>query len=244
MSAETTAIGLILLLSGFTMSFAGFGFALVSVPLLALFLSVKVAVILQFPYCMGLFMYQAWHYRKHFSWTPMQPLFLGTILGLTAGTLLLYHLPESLLKRILAFFIMLFVLFNFFSSNRRFAKHRVHSPWLGRICGFVSGSFLGAYTIGGPPIVMYFSLITKDPLEAKSFMATFFSILFIVLAVVYGAAGMFTPENLKTTVVFSPVVILGSVAGFWAFRHASSRMYYWAVNLLLLLASVTLWIRS
>jgi len=226
------------------MSFAGFGFALVSVPLLAIFLPVKMAVILQFPYCMGLFMYQAWHYRKHFSWAPMQPLFLGTILGLTVGTFLLYHLPESLLKRILASFIALFVLFNISSASRRLAERNVNHLWLGRICGFISGSFLGAYTIGGPPVVVYVSLITKDPLQAKSFMATFFSILFVVLAIVYGAAGMFSYENFKTTLMFSPVVILGSVAGFWAFRYASNRMYYRAVNLLLLLASVALWLRA
>ena len=226
------------------MSFAGFGFALVSVPLLAIFLSVKVAVILQFPYCMGLFMYQAWHYRKHFSWTPMKPLFLGTIFGLTIGTFLLYHLPESLLKRILALFIALFVLFNFTSASKRFAERNVNNLWLGRICGFISGSFLGAYTIGGPPVAIYVSLVTKDPSQAKSFMATFFSILFVVLAIVYGAAGMFTYENLKTTIVFSPVVIFGSVAGFWAFRHASNRIYYLAINLLLLVASVTLWLRA
>lgn len=226
------------------MSFAGFGFALVSVPLLSLFLPVKVAVILQLPYCMGLFMYQAWHYRKHFSWAPMQPLFLGTLLGLTIGAFLLYHLPESLLKRILALFIALFVFFNYTSASRRFAERNVNNPWMGRICGFISGSFFGAYTIGGPPVVVYVSLITKDPLKAKSFMATFFSILFVVLAIVYGVTGMFSYENFKTTIVFSPVVILGSVAGFLAFRHVSNHLYYQVVNLLLLLASVTLWLRA
>jgi len=238
------AILFILLLSGFTMSFAGFGFALVSVPLLTLFLPVKVAVILQLPYCMGLFMYQAWHYRKHFSWAPMQPLFLGTIFGLTIGTFLFYYLPESLLKRILALLIALFVFFNLTSASRRFAERNVNNPWLGRACGFLSGSFFGAYTIGGPPVVIYVSLITKDPLKAKSFMATFFSILFVVLAIVYGAAGMFTYETLKTTIMFLPVVVFGSVAGFWAFRHASNRIYYWVINLLLLLASVALWVRA
>jgi uncharacterized membrane protein YfcA len=57
------AMVLIFFTSAFVTAFAGFGFAMVSVPLLALLLPVKLAVALQFPYSMGLFMYQAWHYR-------------------------------------------------------------------------------------------------------------------------------------------------------------------------------------
>ena len=52
------ALAPIFLVSAFTMSFAGFGFAMVSVPLLALLLPLHQAVALQFPYCLILFLYQ------------------------------------------------------------------------------------------------------------------------------------------------------------------------------------------
>jgi len=61
------AMAIVFFVSAFVTSFAGFGFAMISVPLLTLLLPVKVAVALQFPYSMGLFMYQAWHYREHFK---------------------------------------------------------------------------------------------------------------------------------------------------------------------------------
>jgi uncharacterized protein len=88
LSAEA-AIALIFLISAFTMSFAGFDVALLSVPLLALFMPVREAVALQFPYLFALFAYQAWHYRKHFRWSDMKPLAAGVALGTLPGLMLL-----------------------------------------------------------------------------------------------------------------------------------------------------------
>ncbi|MEW5911590.1 MAG: sulfite exporter TauE/SafE family protein [Thermodesulfobacteriota bacterium] len=238
------ALALIFLLSAFTMSFAGFGFALVSVPLLALFLPIKEAVALQFPYCLGLFMYQAWHYRAHFDWRQMRPLFLGTALGLTLGAYLLYHLPEVTLKRSLAAFIAAVVAFNALPTSKLFMARIAQNPWWGRACGFISGSFFGAYTIGGPPAAVYIMSVTDDPLKAKSFLASFFTIQFILIGFIYGAAGMFTWPGLKTSLIYSPVVALGSLAGFWAFGKASTTLYRQVVAVMLLLAAAMLWWRA
>lgn len=244
MMPQELALALIFLISGFTMSFAGFGFALVSVPLLALFLPVQTAVALQFPYCLCLFLYQAWHYRAHFDWRYMRPLFLGTALGLTIGAFMLYHLPEITLKRALAIFIATVVVFNAIPIGQQLMKRHARSPWWGRLCGFISGSFFGAYTIGGPPAALYITSVTADPLKAKSFLASFFSIQFILMAFVYLATGMFSWEGLRSTLIFSPAVVVGSVLGFWAFRKASNRVYRQVVATMLLLAAVLLWWRA
>lgn len=223
------------------MSFAGFGFAMISVPLLTIFFPVKEAVALQFPFCMGLFMYQAWHYRKHFSWPLLHPLLLGTVIGVFVGTFFLHYLPEALLKRILALFIILIVIYNLISARQSFKVKRFEGPWFGRICGFISGSFLGAYNLGGPPVVMYFRTITNNPLRAKSYLSSFFSILYVLLAVVYGATGMFTLQGLRTTFLYLPAVVLGSATGFWVFHRASSSIYNIVIDVALLMISVAIW---
>lgn len=235
---------LIFLISAFTMSFAGFGFALVSVPLLGIFLPIKVAVTLQFPYCLGLFMYQAWHYRAHFDWNQMRPLFLGTALGMPLGAYFLHNLPEATLKRALAIFIALVLVFNSLPASKFLMERVARNPWWGRACGFISGSFFGAYTIGGPPAAVYIMSVTNDPLKAKSFLASFFTIQFVLIGFVYGAAGMFSWQGLRTSLIFSPAVALGSLAGFWAFGKASPQLYCQVVALMLLLAAALLWWRA
>ena len=238
------ALGLSFLVSAFTMSFAGFGYALVSVPLLALFLPIQEAVALQFPHCMALFMYQAWHYRRHFQWRLMKPMAVGAALGATLGAVLLYQLPEAALKRALGVFIVAVVAINLTPGGRRLTGRYGQSPWWGRICGFLSGSFFGAYTIGGPPAALYAASATPDPLEAKSFLASFFSVQFVLISFVYAGAGMFTWQGLGTSAAFAPVVALGSVAGFWAFGKASNLVYRRVINLMLLVTAVMLWVRT
>lgn len=241
---EQLALAAIFFVSAFTMSFAGFGFALISVPLLALLFPVQIAVALQFPYCMLLFAYQAWHYRKHFSWQDMRPLFWGSVAGLALGSFMLYQLPETALKRALALFIVAVVVFNLGKWSKGRTADWANSPWWGRVCGFVSGSFLGAYTIGGPPAAVYITSRTSDPLRAKSFMASFFSVQFVFVALIYAYNGMFTLELFKTTALYTPVVALGSWAGFWIFSKASNRTYRMVVQLMLLAAAAILWWRA
>ena len=237
------AMALIFFLSAFVTSFAGFGFAMISVPLLALLLPVKLAVALQFPYSMGLFFYQAWCYRDHFKWDYARPFFGGALAGLTLGAFVLNYLPEVQLKRLLAVIIALVVIANFSGASRRLSDRFSQSPWLGRICGVVSGSFLGAYNVGAPPMVVYIRSVSGDPLIIKSFIATVFSIQFGILTVVYGATGMFSREGLGTSAAFLPAVLLGALAGFRLFRYASKNTYRLAVDAVLLLAAVILWIR-
>jgi uncharacterized protein len=238
------AMALIFFISAFVTAFAGFGFAMISVPMLALLLPVKLAVALQFPYSMGLFMYQAWHYRDHFKWDYARPFFGGALVGLTIGALILNYLPEVQLKRLLAVIVALVVIFNFTGASRHIRDRFSKNPWLGRVCGVVSGSFLGAYNVGAPPMVVYIRSITSDPLRIKSFVATVFSIQFGILTCIYGATGMFNWAGLVTSAAFSPVVVLGALAGFWLFRYASNNVYRMAVDAVLLLAAVILWLKA
>lgn len=236
--------GLILSLSGFTMSFAGFGFALVSVPLLALLIPVREAVALQFPFCFALFAYQAWHYRKHFFWADMKDIVWGFVVGIGIGTTLLHYLPESVLKKALAVFIASVVLFTMAPAGQRFRLKHARNPWWGHCCGFLSGSFFGAYTIGGPPAALYILSTQGDPLRVKSFLASFFSLQFMIISVIYSMTGLITWESLKTSIPFTPVVIAGSALGFYAFRRASARIYQKIVDWMLLATSLALWWRG
>jgi uncharacterized membrane protein YfcA len=237
-------LGAIFLVSAFTMSFAGFGFAMISVPLLILVLPVKTAVAIQFPYCVGLFLYQAWRYRDHFRWSLMKPLVVGTIIGITLGAYLLFYLPESVLKRALAVFVAVVVFINLTAWGQRLSERHAQNPWWGRICGFISGSFSGAYTIGGPPAALYIRSVTSDPNKTRSLLAIFFTGQFVIITVSYYMAGLFSWEKLKVSAMFLPVVIVGAIIGYWAFGKASSRLYRGVVDMMLLATAVILWMRS
>lgn len=237
------ALGLILTASAFTMAFAGFGLALIAVPLLTLVIPIKLAVPVQFPFLWGLFMYNAWLYRSEVDWKELRPLVAGSVVGITVGTFLLYHLPESVLIRALALFVVFNVLFNLTPMGKKTIARYAQGPWWGRICGFISGAFLGAYTIGGPPIVVYMLTLTSNPAKTKGSLGAFFTFQLLLVAVVYVVLGVFTWESVKISLTYSPLVILGCLAGFWAFGKAPSELYRRVVDILLLATAVVLWFR-
>ena len=236
------ALGAIFLLSAFTMGFAGFGFALVAVPLLTLLIPVQHAVALQLPFSLILFSYSGWHYRHHFSWSHVQPLIAGTIAGLTLGTLLLLHLPETALKRILAACIIAVVLLNLLPLSKAAITVMARSRWWGIFWGFISGSFMGAYTIGGPPATVYIMSVSSNSYQAKSFLGSYFAVLFVLMACIYSYTGVLTQEFLQSWLMFLPVVVLGFIVGIWAFARVSNLLYRRAVTGMLLFAALLLWL--
>ncbi len=236
------ALSLIFLVSAFTMSFAGFGFALLAVPLLSLFMPVREAVAIQFPYLFALFAYQAWHYRKHLHWSDMKPLAAGVVLGTLLGLTLLYRVPGAGLKKALAILTLALVaLMNLSLSDGRLMARWAKNPWWGRFCGLLSGVFFGAYTMGGPPAILYILSVEKDLRRAKSFIASFFTPQFLAIAAIYGYTGLITPESLRISLTFAPLVAAGSAAGFYAFKKASPRMYKRVIHLVLVGTAIALW---
>jgi hypothetical protein len=236
-------VGIILFISSFTLGFAGFGFALISVPLLSLLMPVQNAVALQIPFSIILFSYSAWYYRHHFSWKYIRPLILGTLVGLSLGAYVLLNLPEDLLKKVLATFISFAVIFKVVPMSSFITKKIFHGQRGGVFWGLLSGSFFGAYTIGGPPAALYILASNPDPLQAKSSLAFYFSGLFCLAAIIYSGAGILTLEYLKFWVVFFPVVISGFLFGSWTFSWTSSIIYHRVIDALLLISAFFLWIK-
>ncbi|MBU1742525.1 MAG: TSUP family transporter, partial [Proteobacteria bacterium] len=143
---EIMAVASILGLAAFTLNFAGFGNALVAVPLLALLMPIKAAVALQFPFALILLIYNAWRWRGRVELRRLVVPIIAALIALPLGFLALEYLPAGVMKKALAGFIVLAVLALRLGLIRRLAQGPVQKPWLGALCGLLSGVFQGAYT--------------------------------------------------------------------------------------------------
>ena len=231
-------------LSAFTFSFAGFGFALVAVPLLALILPVKAAVAIQFPLMYVVVLYHAWRFGRKVRWRQMAPLFIGAGLGLPLGVLSLSNFSEAAMKQILAGFIVLVVLNNYFNSDWRLRKFFVTSKCLGGFLGVASGWFQGAFATGGPPAVLYVAASDLDPEIAKGLLGNYFAFLCTYLGILFLVNGMLTASIWMDSLKYSPAVVAGVLGGAAMARRVSTRGYRLIVDVLLVLTSVMLWMRG
>lgn len=102
-------------------------------------------------------------------WTPL----IGFLISNTISVYFLYRQPEAILFRLLGVLLLLLsAYFAFFSKRIRIKP----SPVSGAIAGLVSGVMNGLFSMGGPPVVVYFLAATENEREYLAATLTFFTI--------------------------------------------------------------------
>jgi len=233
-------ISCVLMLSAFTFSFAGFGFGLVAVPLLALALPIKDAVAIQLPFSVFLVVINSFRYGKSIKWHELKPLFIGSAAAIPVGVFSLNFFPDNLMKRALALFIVLVVLFERSRQGQvKFGKiARAGSG--GMILGMISGWFIGAYTTGGPPAVIYATARFPDPRKAKGAMGIYFLATDVVIVLMFIMTGLLTLDLFFLSLRYTPAVLAGFLAGSYFFKNITKQNYLMGVHFLLIVAAVML----
>jgi len=241
---ESLLLVAILLIAAFTFSFAGFGFSMVAVPLLALLYPTSEAVAFQFFYALCVVVYHAFRFRGQVVWKLFWPMVAGAVAFMPVGAYALQAVPDGLLKKSLAVFLLLAVLVNRTAWGKKAsAVFRSSFAW-GVVWGALSGLFQGAYTTGGPPAVIYVRAAVPDPAAGKGILGMYFSLLYCFMLPLFIFSGIFNQELLIKAAWCSPAVVAGTVAGALAFKRASVEGYRFFVDFLLLVTAVLLWARA
>ena len=235
-------ISAVLGLSAVVFNVAGFGFGLLSVPLLAMVMPIQEAVALQFPFSLALVVFNAWRFRASFQWRVLTPLAIGAAVSQPLGLMSLTHLPVVIMKRTLAGFIVLAVANNRFEAGRRISGGWAKSSWWGVLMGLISGWFSGAYTTGGPPAVVFSMSVATTPQEAKGMLGAYFTFLDVLVLVMYTWTGLLTMQGLWHSSWHTPAVILGMVLGGLAAGRISMQKYRLVADILLVASAMLLWI--
>lgn len=174
----------------------GFGFALMTMPLLSLqfdLATIGPMIPLLFLVGGGLIAFRS---RRHIQFSCIFPLILTASLMVPVGVYLGKHGPEQWIKIILGIFIILFSLYNLSSTQLRHFSNDKWAP----LFGGLSGLFAGAYNISGPPIVIYGTL---RQWSAQSFRATLQAyFLYVNLLVIGNHYWMGSYKNPKIGIYF------------------------------------------
>lgn len=191
----------------FTQGLTGFGFALVSIPLLVLFVDIKTAV----PLCMlsGLVItaFLSLQLRAHLDWRKIKPLLIGCLPGILVGTFLLIKVNEPLFKISLGTMLIAYALYRLFLVAEPRAIHRA---W-GWAAGFATGAISAAFSAGGPPTIIYTTLTGWKKDEIKSTLSIFFFTSGVATAAAHALSGLTTAE----VVGLSAATLPGVLAGVW-----------------------------
>lgn len=218
-------------LGGFVNGVAGFGAALVAMPIAALNNDMALAVSSCALVVFALNIQMTWSYRRYLKYTGIGPLSAGGIPGAVCGVLLLRHAPESALKCGLGFLLILYSLWGLWAAP---AGDRNPGPFWAVLTGFLSTSLGTAFGVNGPPLAVYLSLRGGSQQAIKAALGAFFLVSGALIIISHCVAGLHTFRTFVLFVFALPAVMLGCWAGMRVSGNLSDRSFRRSLFLMLL----------
>ncbi len=230
----TLYIFLIFLAAGFTQGVTGFGFGLLAIPLLSLFIDIKTAV----PLCslLGILItaFLTLRLRRHIDRRKILPLLFGCIPGVAIGTLVLKKTPTDLLGVFMGVMLVVYALY------RQAAKEQprsIHPRWA-YVAGFLTGAISSAFSAGGPPTIIYATLRGWGKDEIKATLSGFFLAGGLTVITAHALTGLTTGLVLRYFLLSAPVVGAGVFIGSRFYDRIDTGSYLRLLNYLLLVMGI------
>lgn len=218
---------------------AGFGSALIAMPLLLLVLPITTAVPLVVALDYLASAAQGLRDRRQIRWDEIWPLLPTAVLGVASAVILFRRVPQGQLVKVLAVFLIVFALYQLRGPAVGHAAARAWAIPTGALGGLV-GTLFGT---GGPFYVAY---LQARRLDKTAFRATFSTIFLLDGAnrlVGYAASGFFTLDFVSLLGLLLPVMFLGMYAGRRLHTDLSQDTFRRGISGLLLFSGTVLLLR-
>jgi len=219
MDAATLQVLVVVFLATFIRSAFGFGEALFAVPLLALFIPLKVAAplaVLVSITIAAVVIAQDWR-KIHLRSTGW--LVGATLFGIPVGLFLLTSSHQQAVRIALAIFIVAFATYSLLGRKPPELKQDNKAWLLG--CGFVAGVFGGAYGMNGPPLVIYGAMRRWSAQHFRATLQGYFLPASIIGMAGYWFAGLWVPSVTHYYLLSLPVLL----PAIWLGRVVNHRMH-------------------
>ncbi len=223
MSAEiVAAVVAIAFLAAACQSLTAFGFALVMVPLLSLAWEVKPAVVTSTVLGTIILLPLLYEVRGHIRPRRVVPLFMGSLVGIPLGIVVLERIDATALEVVVALVVIVAALLMYLSPEVPFKRS---VPPLSFLVGGISGLLRAATSMGGPPVVIYTLTFEREVERFRATLLAFFLPASLVTIAGLAIAGRIDGDVLLATAVGLPAAVLGSLVGRWARTRVSMAIF-------------------
>jgi len=228
---------LIAVLAAFIQGLSGFGSVLVALPLLVLYLDVRMAVPLVSLWGMAINLLLLLDLWRQIRVVRVLPLTLAALPGIPLGVYLLRHLPPRFLELLLSLLLLGFAGYFFLARPR--------TRELGRgwevAAGFFSGCLGGSLAASGPPVIIYTALQPWGKDDIKATLTGYFFLSGVFILGAQAVNRFFTREVLFYGLISIPFILLGFLVGLVGYRRLDTHRYRQVIiGLISLLGLLTL----
>ena len=212
-------VSVIIGLSAAAAAVTGFGFNLISAPLLTLVYAPRLVVLLTLllGICASGLLLLRPEIRREAQWALIRPLFLWSLSGMPAGVALLTWGPARLLKGVIAAVTAAFAIVMLTRFRPRLRGGALDTAAV----GFLSGVLSTSTSLNGPPVALYLMALGLAKNQFRGTMVTYVflaTVTSVALLILGGTAGA---QTLLLGVQLLPALFLGFAAGVLAVRGLS-----------------------
>ena len=200
---------LVILFASTVKTTVGFGFALVSTPLLLPILDLTIIVPIIMPLVLINDYIIAIENKQYLKPDKILPIAGSAILGIPLGIIILSNLDMYVLKIIISIIILIAALFLFTGKTITIKRERLTSMF----AGFFSGILVSTSGLSGPPITIFLINQKWEKLDFRNNLALYFSIIDTVTVISLIISGFITRDTLLANLFLIPSVLIGYFIG-------------------------------
>jgi len=202
-------LAIIILFASFVRGTAGFGLAMTAMPLLNLFLSYIDTVILAVYLNLIFSIVHLIRSRGSIEKQNLLLTILFGIIGVTIGVIILKNIDHNLLKTIAGIIIIMFG----FSILLGFKIRIKNKSFAFSTAALTGGILAGSASVGGPAAAIILGGTNMRQDRFRYAMSVFFLITYLYSAIMYGATGLISLNNIKMIIFSLPFMAAGLVIG-------------------------------
>lgn len=232
--AELATVVVAVLIAAIVQNSAGFGFALMCVPLMAIVVDTHDAVIISTILGLGSSTTQAWVGRAHTDRPIARRMTLAALAGMPLGFLVFVLVEERVLKIVVGVCVLVIVVL----LARRIDLRHV-GPRFDVGAGVISGVLATSVSTNGPPLVFALQARHVSPTVFRPTINTVFAVSAVVSLAGFVIAGKVTRDALVGVAVALPALAVGIWLGLRLRPHLEGERFRIVVLVLLAAAGTS-----
>ncbi len=224
----------IVFLAAMVQVLSGFGFGLMTVPLMTLVITTREAVVVSTLLGVGLSSWQAWHQRADAVRPLVVRMTSAAYVGMPIGLWVFVVVDDHTLRLLLGIAVLVAVVLLAVRVN----LHHV-GPGLDIGAGLLSGILNTSLSTNGPPLVFVLQARQLEPPAFRATISQVFAWSNVVGLTLFLVAGKVTGDGVVAAAVAMPALIAGQFAGFPLRRHVHGERFRRLVLVLLTGAAIS-----
>lgn len=227
-------------LGGIITGFAGFGAALIAMPIIAMVVPMKIAVPCGTLIVFFMNIQMIRNFWRHIDWKRLVPMICAAPFGAFTGVVFAQSVDGSYLQLGLGILLATYSSWALLFEGNKVRKP-IHKNW-GALAGFSSAAIGTSIGMGGPPTIVFTALSgwSKDTIKAG--IAGYFLIAGSIMIPMQVWGGLQSMHALAAACVSIPTVYIGTRLGIILAKRVGERSYRTNLfRMLLLFAAIILY---